>query len=95
MNDIINDIASYSNRPLEDRVRWYSSAAQAYDKARPHYPSELISYVAQLTQLESHSKILEVGCGAWNGYDRFCRIWVFNPLCGAESGFLRLSKKKL
>ncbi len=64
MNDIINDIASYSNRPLEDRVRWYSSAAQAYDKARPHYPSELISYVAQLTQLESHSKILEVGCGA-------------------------------
>ena len=63
MNDITHDISSYSNRPIEERAHWYSPAAQAYDKARPHYPAGLISHVAHLTQLGPHSKILEVGCG--------------------------------
>ena len=63
MNDITHDISSFSNRPIKERAHWYSPAAQAYDKARPHYPAVLISYVAHFTQLGPHSKILEVGCG--------------------------------
>jgi cyclopropane fatty-acyl-phospholipid synthase-like methyltransferase len=64
MSDISLDISSYSNKPLEERAHWYSSAALAYDKARPRYPEALISHVANLTQLGSHSRLLEIGCGS-------------------------------
>ena len=95
MNDITHDIYSYSNRPIEERAHWYSPAAQAYDKARPHYPAVLISYVAHFTQLGPHSKILEVGLRARNSYHSVCRIWMFNCLYRAEFGFLQISQKKL
>jgi len=63
MSDFSQAIASFSNRPLEQRAHWYSPAALAYDKVRPRYPAELIAHVAHLTRLNSFSKILEVGCG--------------------------------
>lgn len=63
MHDFSQDISSFSNRPLEQRAHWYSSAAEAYDKARPRYPAGLIAHVAHLTKLNSFSRILEVGCG--------------------------------
>ena len=62
MNDITHYISSFSNRPIEERAHWYSPAAQAYDKARPHYPAGLILHVAHFAQLGQHSKTLEVGC---------------------------------
>lgn len=63
MNDSILDIAGFSKRSLEERTYWYSKAAQAYNKVRPHYPAALILFVAEMTQLKSYSKILEIGCG--------------------------------
>ena len=83
MSDISLDISSYSNKPLEERAHWYSSAALAYDKARPRYPEALISHVAHLVQLGSHSRLLEIGCGsgiattAFAGYQ--CPILCVEP----------------
>lgn len=63
MSDTIQRITRFSNKPLEERAHWYSTAAQAYDKARARYPHKLISYIAELTQLSSASRLLEIGCG--------------------------------
>jgi SAM-dependent methyltransferase len=62
-SDLKQDINSYSERNLEQRKNWYSPAAEAYNKARPQYPQELIRQVIEITQLSPSSKILEVGCG--------------------------------
>lgn len=62
-SDLRQTISSYSERNLEQRKNWYSPAAEAYNKARPHYPQELIRQVVEIAQLSSSSKILEVGCG--------------------------------
>jgi SAM-dependent methyltransferase len=63
MKDLKKTIISYSNTDLEQRKTWYSPAAEAYNKARPRYPQDLIHQVAQIAQLSTESKILEVGCG--------------------------------
>ncbi len=56
-------IRSNANRDLAERKTWYSSAAAAYNQARPHYPEALISEVVAMAQFSSNSRILEVGCG--------------------------------
>lgn len=48
---------------LEQRRRWYSPAAEAYQQVRPRYPQALIDRVAEIAQLASGSTVLEVGCG--------------------------------
>ncbi len=63
MEDLKQTIISYSSRDLEQRKNWYSPAAEAYNKARPRYPEELIRKVVEVAQLCADSKILEVGCG--------------------------------
>jgi SAM-dependent methyltransferase len=63
MKNLKEIIASYANQDLEKRKNWYSPAAEAYNKARPHYPQDLIRQVVDIAQLSSTSKILEVGCG--------------------------------
>ncbi|MBN3949260.1 MAG: class I SAM-dependent methyltransferase [Nostoc sp. NMS7] len=63
MEDLKQTIISYSSRNLEQRKNWYSPAAEAYNKARPRYPQDLIRQVVELAQLSTDSKILEVGCG--------------------------------
>lgn len=63
MKDLKKTVISYSNRDLEQRKNWYSPAAEAYNKARPRYPQDLIQQVVEVAQLSTDSKILEVGCG--------------------------------
>ncbi|MBW4688657.1 MAG: class I SAM-dependent methyltransferase [Komarekiella atlantica HA4396-MV6] len=63
MEDLKQTIISYSSRNLEQRKNWYSPAAEAYNKARPRYPQDLIHQVVEVAQLSTDSKILEVGCG--------------------------------
>jgi tRNA G46 methylase TrmB len=53
----------YSDEDLKQRKTWYSPAAEAYNKARPHYPRALIDRVIELTQLPADAIILEIGCG--------------------------------
>ena len=54
---------SYSRKNLAARKTWYSSVAQAYDRARPKYPQQSIDRVVELTQLPPQANILEIGCG--------------------------------
>ncbi|MCC5625973.1 class I SAM-dependent methyltransferase [Nostoc sp. CHAB 5715] len=63
MEDLKQTIISYSSTDLEQRKNWYSPAAEAYNKARPRYPQDLIEQVVEVAQLSTESKILEVGCG--------------------------------
>jgi protein-L-isoaspartate O-methyltransferase len=63
MKDLAQEIRSYSGRDFEERKHWYSPAAEAYNKARPHYPPSLVQQVIEIAQLSSESTLLEVGCG--------------------------------
>jgi protein-L-isoaspartate O-methyltransferase len=67
-------ISSFSSRDLEERKNWYSPAAEAYDRARPSYPEEVINRVAAIAGLSSNSKILEVGCGPGTATVAFARL---------------------
>jgi len=50
-------------RDLEQRKRWYSPAAEAYQQVRPRYPQALIDRVVEIAPLSANSLLLEVGCG--------------------------------
>lgn len=63
MKDLKQTVINYSSKDLEQRKHWYSPAAEAYNKARPHYPKNLIERVVETAQLSCDSKILEVGSG--------------------------------
>lgn len=63
MEEFKQTIISYSSKTPEERKNWYSPVAEAYNQLRPRYPEDLIRQVTEITQLTTHSKILEVGCG--------------------------------
>ena len=58
----------------------FNTAARLYEDVRPGYPEELISDVVELSGIENHSRILEVGCGTGKatrsfverGYELIC-----------------------
>ena len=58
----------------------FNTAATLYEDIRPGYPEELIRDVIDLSGLENHSRILEIGCGtgkatrsfAERGYELVC-----------------------
>jgi len=56
-------VRGISSKDLEERKRWYSLAAEAYNATRPGYPSELVNKAINAAQLSRTSRILEVGCG--------------------------------
>lgn len=47
----------------EQRKKWYSPVADAYNKARPRYPEKIITRAVELANLPPDAKILELGCG--------------------------------
>jgi 16S rRNA A1518/A1519 N6-dimethyltransferase RsmA/KsgA/DIM1 with predicted DNA glycosylase/AP lyase activity len=65
---------------LEQRRTWYSPAAEAYNKARPHYPKALIDRVVELTQLADDATVLEIGCGPGTATVTFAELG-FSMLC--------------
>lgn len=48
---------------LEQRRRWYDPVAEAYDRARPRYPAELLDRAMVMTELKAGDRLLEIGCG--------------------------------
>lgn len=56
-------LKDYGGKSLESKKAWYGSVADAYNRVRPRYSSEIISRVVELTQLPLKSLILEIGCG--------------------------------
>ncbi|MEM6254731.1 MAG: class I SAM-dependent methyltransferase [Cyanobacteria bacterium P01_D01_bin.156] len=91
--DLRQQIKGYAQRPMEQRKRWYSSAAEAYDQVRPHYPISLINRVVDIAQISSHSSILEIGCGPATATVSFaplgCSITCLEP----NSEFTRLAQQ--
>ncbi len=74
MKDLKQTISSHSSKDLEQRKSWYSPAADAYNKARPGYPKNLIHRVVEVARLSSNSKILEVGCGPGTATVAFAQL---------------------
>ena len=64
MNDLKQTLLEQCyGRDLEQRKHWYSPAAEAYFRARPRYPQELVDQVVEIAQISSSSTLLEIGCG--------------------------------
>lgn len=80
MKDTDQITKQYSSKDLKQRKTWYSPAAEAYNRTRPHYPDTLISRVVELTQLENGSRILEIGCGPGTATVSFANLG-FSMLC--------------
>ena len=51
------------DQDLEKRKNWYSEVAEAYNRARPRYPQNLVNRVIKLANLSPEKTILELGCG--------------------------------
>jgi len=70
----------YSDRALDERKRWYSSVAEAYNRVRPRYAEVWIDRVVAIAQLPPKARLLEIGCGpgtatvafAERGYSMVC-----------------------
>jgi SAM-dependent methyltransferase len=86
-------ISSYSEMDLEQRKNWYSPAAEAYNKARPIYPQDLIRQVVDIAQLSSNSKILEVGCGPATATVPFARLGSSMVCLEPNPDFYQLAQK--
>lgn len=78
---------------LEQRKTWYSSAVEAYDRARPRYPKALIQRVVEVAQLSSESKILEVGCGSGVATVDFARLGYAIEAIEPNLEFCRLAEQ--
>ena len=48
---------------VEQKRRWYSPAAEAYNAVRPKYPDEIIAFAVDAAGLTAASRLLEIGCG--------------------------------
>lgn len=66
MKDPTQTAKQYANKDLEQRRTWYSPAAEAYNKVRPHYPKALVNRVVELGRLvrpeESMGCLGGIGC---------------------------------
>jgi SAM-dependent methyltransferase len=74
MQDSKQEINARAAMDLEQRKSWYSSVADIYYDARPHYPKELINQSVTLAQLSLDASILEVGCGPGNATVDFAKF---------------------
>jgi SAM-dependent methyltransferase len=93
MDDLKQTIISYSSRDLEQRKNWYSPVAEAYNKARPRYPKELIRKVVEVAQLCADSKILEVGCGPASATVGFAPLGCSMVCLEPNPDFFRLAQQ--
>ena len=64
----------------EQRKNWYSNAADAYNKTRPHYPQQIIYRTVELAKLTRDASILELGCGPGTATTAFANLG-FSMVC--------------
>ncbi len=64
----------YRDCTPDERRAWYSGVAQAYDKTRPAYPSQLVNRAVELASLPDQAKILEIGCGPGTATKIFAKL---------------------
>ena len=73
-------IEGFSSKDIEQRKRWYSPAAVAYDATRPKYPRELVGKAVDTAQLAPSSRILEIGSGPGTATNSFAELG-FRMVC--------------
>jgi SAM-dependent methyltransferase len=80
MKDLEEQIKTSYSKELETRKTWYSTVAEAYNKARPRYAKEIIARAVELAELPGDATILEVGCGPGNATVGFAQLG-FSMVC--------------
>lgn len=93
MSNWVEVLNEYSKKDLEQRKVWYSPVVQAYDRARPRYPKQLIQRVVEVAQLAPQSKILEVGCGSGVATVDFARLGYTIDAVEPNLEFCRLAEQ--
>ena len=71
---------TWYDKDLQQRKTWYREVADAYNKARPRYPKELIGRVLELAQLDKDAIALEIGCGPGTATVEFAKLG-FSMVC--------------
>jgi SAM-dependent methyltransferase len=59
----VESLAHIFGADAEQKRRWYSPAAEAYNAVRPKYPEDVIAFAVDTADLKATSRILEIGCG--------------------------------
>jgi SAM-dependent methyltransferase len=80
MEDIEAQLKKIHSQDLEKRRNWYSNVADAYNQARPGYPTELVARAVEIAQLSDTAMILELGCGPGKATVEFAQLG-FSMLC--------------
>ncbi|MBD2775156.1 class I SAM-dependent methyltransferase [Iningainema tapete] len=93
MKDLSEQIKTSYSKDLETRKTWYSPVAEAYNKARPRYPKEIIAKAVELAQLPENATILEVGCGPGNATVGFAQLGFPMVCLEPNQDFSRLAQK--
>lgn len=74
MQDFEQRLKTTYAKDLEEKKTWYSSVAEAYDKARPRHPEILINRAIALAQIPADAMILELGCGPGTATTAFAKL---------------------
>ncbi|GAP94949.1 class I SAM-dependent methyltransferase [Leptolyngbya sp. NIES-2104] len=93
MSNWVEVLNEYSNKDLEQRKVWYSPVVEAYDRARPRYPKQLIQRIVEVARLAPRSKILEVGCGSGVATVDFARLGYSIDAVEPNLEFCRLAEQ--
>lgn len=59
----VEALAHIFGADAEQKRRWYSPAAEAYNAVRPKYPEDVIGFAIDTAELNATSRMLEIGCG--------------------------------
>jgi protein-L-isoaspartate O-methyltransferase len=86
-------IVDISSKDLEQRKSWYSPAAEAYNSARPKYPSELVEKAVNAAQLTQSSRNLEIGSGPGTATASFAELGCHIVCIEPNPDFCELAKK--
>ncbi len=73
----------------------FNTAAVLYDGVRPEYPEKLIQDVVQLSGLNNHSRILEIGCGTGKATQSFAELGYELVCLDIGADLIALAKEKL
>ena len=73
----------------------FNTAAVLYEDVRPGYPEELIRDVINLSELNGHSRILEVGCGTGKATQPFAECGYELVCLDIGADLIAVAKEKL
>jgi SAM-dependent methyltransferase len=93
MSNWVTLLNEYSSKDLEQRKIWYSPVVEAYDRARPRYPQQLIQRSMEVANLTPNSRILEVGCGSGTATVDFAQLGYAIDAVEPNVEFCRLAER--